>query len=54
VDRCLVRQLANEIASRGLYIRRDGGRADYPQLRLRAKKYRQLFEVTPNGIRLVR
>jgi hypothetical protein len=46
------REIANEIASRSLYVRRDGTRADYQQVRLRAIKYPMLFESTTAGIRL--
>lgn len=46
------RQIANEVAVRGLYVRQDGTRADYQQILLRAKKYPAMFEVTPSGIKL--
>jgi hypothetical protein len=46
------RQLANEIAERGLYQRLDGGRADYQQLLSRAKKYTEQFSVGQSGIAL--
>ena len=48
------RQLANEVAARGLYQRLDGGRADYQQLLLRAKSYAAVFVVSPSGIALAR
>lgn len=48
------RQIANEVASRGLYSRRDGSRADYQQLLLRARKYPHLFEVSTRGIAVKR
>jgi hypothetical protein len=46
------REIANEIAARGLYIRRDGGRADYQQILARARKYPRLFAVERSGVRL--
>jgi hypothetical protein len=48
------RQIANEVASHGLYARRDGSRADYQQLLLRARKYPHLFEISSRGIALAR
>jgi hypothetical protein len=48
------RELANEIAERGLYERQDGGRADYSQLLLRAKNYPHLFSVDRAGVKLAR
>jgi hypothetical protein len=46
------RWIANEVATRGLYFRRDGTRADYQQLLARARKYPQLFEIDRRGVRL--
>lgn len=46
------RQLANEIAERGIYVRNDGGRADYQQLLVRARKYQGMFQVSSSGITL--
>ena len=46
------REIANEIAARGLYLRRDGGRADYQQILARARKYPRLFAVERSGVRL--
>jgi hypothetical protein len=46
------RDLANEVAARGLYERRDGGRADQSQVLLRARKYPALFAVGARGISL--
>lgn len=46
------RELANEIATRALYVRQDGGRADYQQVLARARKYPRLFEVDRSGVRL--
>lgn len=46
------REIANEIAARRLYLRRDGGRADYQQILARARKYPQLFAVERSGVRL--
>jgi hypothetical protein len=46
------REIANEIAARGLYARRDGGRADYQQILARARKYPRLFAVDRLGLRL--
>ncbi len=46
------REIANEIAARGLYLRRDGGRVDYQQILARASKYPRLFAVEQSGIRL--
>lgn len=46
------REIANEVAARGLYHRRDGGRADYQQILARARKYPRLFAVDRSGVRL--
>jgi hypothetical protein len=46
------RRLANEVATRGLYLRRDGVRADYQQLLARARKYPTKFDVSREGISL--
>jgi hypothetical protein len=46
------RQLANEVAAQGLYLRADGARADYQQLLARTRKYPQLFAVSREGISL--
>ncbi len=46
------RQVANEIGRRGLYVRQDGGRADYQQVLLRARKYPAIFEIGPRGVGL--
>jgi len=39
--------VANAIAKRGLYSQKEGGDAPSSQIRLRARKYPQLFEVIP-------
>lgn len=44
--------LADEVAGRGLYERRDGGRADRAQVLLRARKYGEQFIVGARGISL--
>ncbi len=46
------RELANEVAARGLYVRQDGGRADYQQILARARKYPQMFAVDRSGVHL--
>lgn len=48
------RELANEVAIRQLYVRQDGGRADYQQVLARARKYPRLFLVDRAGVRLTR
>lgn len=46
------RELANEVAARKLYVRHDGGRADYQQILARARRYPQIFAVDRSGVRL--
>ena len=48
-----VAQLAEEIYNRRLYTKKDGNKADYPQLRARCSHYPEMFEVLPkNNVRL--
>lgn len=46
-------KLADEIYNRRLYVKKDGGKAQYTQIRARCGHYTSLFEVLPgNYIRL--
>lgn len=50
--RLLARELANEIAARGLYRRADGASSPASQVRSRAHQYPQVFQVSEAGIGL--
>lgn len=43
-------KLADEIHERGLYYKKNGGKAQYNQIRARANNYPDLFEALPGNI----
>jgi len=42
-------ELADKVYERRLYLKRDGGKAQPTQIRLRCRNYCELFEVIPGG-----
>ena len=49
---CTAARLSSEIAKRGLYVKRDGSRADSHQVAVRARKYPGLFDIESGNIQL--